>query len=247
MKCSLTRWMGPGLAAAGAISFVFLALQSPGSRTLVSWWVLERALSAEKALPLIGLGAAIALFSRIEVVLCVGLYLAGAWLGFCFHELFVDQLSFVPNAADHLFLTGPISLISTGLLLIAPTMLRHWLAPIVSAIVGAMLAEVITLTDPTMDSSVISFVGIGLGLWAIITALICVRTFHRDWFQIGLRIVGSWFLAIGLLYGSAAFVRQAELPSAPVDKLMPPPTRNDLPDLSANPAGSQLEELPAQP
>jgi hypothetical protein len=247
MKHSFTRWVGPSLAATGVTLFVFLAFQSPGSRTLVSWWVLERALSAEKALPLIGLGAAIALISCVEVGLCVGLYLAGAWLGFRFHELFVEQLSFLPNAADHLFLTGPISLVSTGLLLISTTMLRHWLAPVVSAIIGAMLAEVITLTDPTMDSSVVSFVGIGLGLWAIVTTLTCVRTFHRDWFPIGLRIVGSWFLAIGLLYGSAAFVRRPELPSAPVENLMPPPTRNNLPDLNANPPGSQIEELPAQP
>ncbi len=247
MKPSPKHWIGPGFALLGAIGIVLLAQQPPGSRTLVSWWILERALSVEKALPLFGLGAAIAVLSRIQLVVSLSLFLLGALLGFRYHQTFITLMGFLPNAADHLFLTGPISLVAVGLLLIVPAFLRRWLAPAVALVVGTMLAEMISLTDPTIDSQSVSLIGIGLGLWVITTTTLCVRSFYRDWFPVGLRILGSWLLAIGLLYGGTALIARPALPSLPDENLMPPPTQNSLPNLDASPSGPAPEELPTQP
>ncbi|WP_210164809.1 hypothetical protein [Hyphomicrobium sp. 802] len=198
-------------------------------------------------MPLIGFGAAIALLSRTQLAINIGLFLAGALLGFRCHSLFTTAMAFVPNAADHLFLAGPISLIAAGLLLIVPSFIRHWFAPVAALIVGAMLAQMISLTDPTIDNWNVSLAGVGLGLWVIVTTSLCVRSFYQDWFPIGARIVGSWFLAIGLLYGGAAFAVRPMLPSLHDEKLMTPPPANALPDVSTDPSGPSPEELPAQP
>lgn len=244
---SLTHWIGPGLLLLGTVGLVILEQQPPGSRTLVSWWILQRSLSVERALPLLGLGAAIALLSRIQAAIAIALFLFGAVLGFEFHQRFIVVMGFVPNAADHMFLTGPISLIAAGLLLLLPAALRGWLTPAAALILGAVLAQIISLTDPTINDWSVSVVGVGLGLWVMTTTLFCVRSFYQSWFPIGLRIVGSWLLAIGLLYGGTAFVARPALPSLPDEKLMTPPTQNSLPNLDAGPSGPAPEELPAQP
>ncbi len=116
-----------------------------------------------------GFGAAIALLSRIQLVISIGLFLLGALLGFCSHHLFIAAMAFVPNGADHLFFGWANFTHSAGLLLILPGSLRHWFAPVVAMIVGAMLAQMISLTDPTIDSWNVSLVGVGLGLWVIVT------------------------------------------------------------------------------
>ncbi len=247
MKRSPTHWIGPGLGLLGTLVIVFLEQQPPGSRTLVSWWILERALSVEKALPLVGFGTALALLSRIQAGVAIALFLLGAALGFEFHHRFVTMMEFLPNAADHMFLTGPISLIAAGLLLLLPAPLRSWLAPAAALVVGAMLAQMISLTDPTINDWSVSAIGVGLSLWVMTTTLLCVRSFYRSWFPIGLRIVGSWLLAIGLLYGGTAFVARPALPSLSDENLMAPPTQSSLPNLDTGPSGPAPEELPAQP
>lgn len=247
MNGSPARFIGPALALLGAIGIVLLQQQPLGSRTLVSWWVLERAVAADKALPLLGLGCALALLGRIQATMCVALFLLGAVLGFALQRQFIKVMGFVPDAADHLFLAGPISLIAAGVLLLLPAFLKSWWVPAAALTIGAMLAQIIALTDPTVDSWDVSLVGVGLGLWAVVTTWLCVRSFYRDWFPVGLRIVGSWLLAIGLLYGGSSFVPRPALPSLPDESVMTPPTKNALPNFDVGPSGPAPEELPAQP
>jgi hypothetical protein len=51
-----------------------------------------------------------------------------------------------------------------------------------------------------------------------------LRAFRRGWFSIFGRILGSWLLAIGLLYGGASLVPPKRQPPPPA--VQPPP---DLP------------------
>ncbi|MBS0234850.1 MAG: hypothetical protein JSR99_15350 [Proteobacteria bacterium] len=115
-----SQWIGPALGAFGALGFVLLEREPPGSRTLISWWILERALSAENALPLVGFGVAIALLDRVQAAVVGSLFLIGTLMGFNNHRAFVTVMGFVPNAADHLFLSGPIALIAAGLMRCSP-------------------------------------------------------------------------------------------------------------------------------
>ncbi len=247
MNFALARWAGPTLGLLGAIAIALIALQPLGSRSLVSWWIIERALSPEKALPLIGFGAAMSLLSRSQSVVSTIAFLAGAVLGFEIENRFITIMAFAPNAADHLFLTGAFSSIAAGLLLIAPIRARPWLAVPIALLIGAMLAVVIVLTDPTMDSRQVSFVGVGLGLWVVVVTALSARAFYRSWFPIALRIVGSWLLAIGLLYGGVSLVARPALPSLPDENLREPTIENRLPSLDKPQPGLAPDGLRANP
>ncbi|MBS0251463.1 MAG: hypothetical protein JSR78_10430 [Proteobacteria bacterium] len=197
-------------------------------------------------MPLIGFGVAIALLGSGKATIAALLFLLGTVLGFYCHRAFVTVMAFVPNAADHLFLASPIALIAAGLLLISPTPVRGVFAVPAALIIGAMLAQTISLTDPTINGWTVSLIGVALGLWVIVTIALCIRAFYRPWFFVAARIVGSWLLAIGLLYGSAAFVVRTPL-SLPDTNLMPPSSARALPDVNTNPSGPEPEQLPTEP
>jgi hypothetical protein len=239
MNSALTRWAGPVLGLLGAIGIALVALQPVEARSLVSWWILERAISVEKVLPLIGFGAALSVLSRQLFFISIIVFLGGAALGFEMQSRFIALMAFAPDAADHLFLTAPISSIAAGLLLIAPARAKTWLAVPAALLVGAMLAITIALTDPTLDGRKVSIVGVALGLWVITVTALSGRALYRNWFPIGLRILGSWLLAIGVLYGGASLVKRPALPSLPDEDLQPPPKANSLPSLDQPPQPGQ--------
>ena len=221
MNFALTRWVGPVLGLLGAIGIALVALEPVESRSLVSWWILERAISIEKVLPLIGFGAALSVLSRQLSLVNIVVFLGGAVLGFRIQDRFIALMAFAPDAADHLFLTAPISSIAAGLLLIAPARTKTWLAAPAALLVGAMLAVTIALTDPTLNSREVSIVGVALGLWVVAVTALSGQAFYRSWFPIALRILGSWLLAIGLLYGGASLVKRPALPSLPTKTCRP--------------------------
>ncbi len=235
MNSALTRWAGPILGFVGVTAIALVALQPLGSRDLASWWILERAISIEKALPLIGFGAALSVLNRRLVFASVVVFLGGSVLGFEIQNRFIALMAFAPNAADHLFMSGPISLIAAGLLLIAPTRAKAWVAAPAALLIGVMLAITIALTDPTLHSWTVSIVGVGLGLWVVVVTTLSARAFYKSWFPIALRILGSWLLAIGLLYGGASLVKRPALPSLPDQNLQAPPPSNSLPSLDQPP------------
>lgn len=247
MNSALTRWVGPALGLLGAISIVLLALEPLGSRSLVTWWVLERAVSIDKALPLIGFGAALSMLSPQLSIVSIGALLVGAAVGFEIRNQFIAFMDFAPDAADHLFLTVPISMIAAGSVLIAPAWAKPWLVLPAALLVGGMLAIVITLTDPTMNSRTVSVVGVALGLWVVVVATLSATAFYRAWFPVALRIIGSWLLAIGLLYGGASLVKRPALPSLPDEKLLAPIQRNSLPSLDESPVGPRRDGLRVDP
>jgi hypothetical protein len=247
MNLAATRWAGPILGLAGAVAISLMALEPLGARDLVSWWVLQRAVSVENALPLIGLGAAMAFVSWWQAGLDIAAFLTGAALGFRIHSSFVAFMSFAPNAADHLFLTGPISLIAAGLLLIVPGSLKRWLVTPIAFVIGAMLANIIALTDPTLDGRKISLIGVGLGLWVVTTTFLSIRAFYKAWLPIGFRIVGSWFIAIGLLYGGSSLIARPALPSLPEDNLAVPAQRNEIPQINEPRPGLRPDGFGAEP
>jgi len=231
MNSSATCWAGPILGLAGAVAIVLAALEPLGNQDLVTWWVLHRAMTAGNALPLIGLGAAMAFVRWWQAGFGIAAFAAGAAFGFRTHSSFIAFMAFAPNAADHLFLTEPISLLAAGLLLIVPVSLTRWLVTPSAFVIGAMLANKIALTDPTLDGWRVSFIGVGLGLWAVVTTFLSIRAFYKAWLPIGFRIVGSWFIAIGLLYGGSSLVARPTLPSLPDDNLAVPAQRNEFPQI----------------
>ena len=124
-------------------------------------------------------------------------------------------LDTIPRAATHLFMTGPISYLAVGAALVIGTKLRPWLTPIAAAIFGAMLGLVIKLTDPSLHDPVYTWTPVLIACWIVAAMSLTLRAFRRSWFPIFARILGSWLLAIGLLYGAASLVPRRAPPSLP--------------------------------
>lgn len=218
------RWAGPALALTG---IVVLAAVTLGEAPL-GWWIAQRVLTPASLLPIVGLGAAFGLARGWPAVVSAVLYAGGIALGFWLYRPLLEPLWAIPNAADNAFLTGPAASIAAGLVLIAGARSRAWLLAPAALVAGVLLALRIVATDPSLAGATNRIAGVAIAVWLIATVALTVRAFERIWFELAGRILGSWLVAIGLLYGGAAF--------APKPRVAPPPTP-PVPDSTYAPLG----------
>jgi hypothetical protein len=207
-------WSGPALATLGLfgiIAVALLATQSPFAN-----WILTDVFAPERVLPLIGLGVACGLVRMRIFAATLLLFVLGIVVGSAGQDWLLWVLYNVPEAPTHLFLTGPISCLAIGLALVPGARLLAWLLPVGSIIVGAMLSLAIMLTDPSLHDPAFTWTPLLAAFWIVAAISLTLRAFRQDWFPIFGRILGSWLLAIGLLYGGAEL--------APVFRPPPPPT-----------------------
>ena len=205
--------LGIGLIGSGAI-----ALSAAASSTSLGGWILSEVLAPQRTLPIVALGVAFGLTGLRSLVAGFVLFGLGLIGGFAGQDSLLWLLDKIPQAATYLFLTNPICYLASGLALIASSRLRGIVVPSAAAIFGAMLALLIRMTDPSLHEPAFTWAPIGTALWLIATAAFTVRILWRDWFPIFGRILGSWMLAIGLLYGGASLVAPRNSPDLP-----PPP------------------------
>jgi hypothetical protein len=209
------KWSGPALAALGLIAIaaiVLLARESPFAR-----WIFTHALAPERVLPLVGLGAACGLVGAR--VFGAGLLLFGLGIvgGFVAQDWLLGTLYAVLRGPTHLFLTGPISCLAIGLALVFGARLLPWLLPMAAMVAGAMLAIAIFLTDPSLHDPAYTWTPVLAAFWIVAAASLTLRAFWRGWFPIFGRILGSWLVAIGLLYGGASLMPRIKPPPPPTD------------------------------
>jgi hypothetical protein len=211
-------WTGPILAVLGllAIAGTFnISNQSPLAR-----WILVETLAPSRVLPLIGIAISFALVSTRAMIAGLLFFGFGAAIGLTAEDWLLAILAVVPGAATHLFLTEPFSYLAAGLALIAGKDWRRWVTPPAALIFGAMIGLTIKLTDPSLHEPAFSWLPTLTSCWIIAAVMLTLRAFSRGWFAVFGRILGSWFIAIGLLYGGASLVTKHELPP-PV--IFPPP------------------------
>jgi hypothetical protein len=122
-----------------------------------------------------------------------------------------------------LFLTGPISYLAAGVALVASMRWRTFVAPVASMIFGTMLGLTIKLTDPSLHEPAFTWTPLLAACWVIAAAALTLRAFRRGWFSIFGRILGSWLIAIGLLYGGASLLPPKREPPPPAVALPPAP------------------------
>lgn len=190
------------MAVAGVAMIGVLATSS--ERTQTTWWILNSALSPERVLPLVGLGLATALVSvRLGVLTLVALLL-GEVVGALLYDRFLGVMAGVRGATTHAFLTAPFSMLIIGVVLVVSGRFRTWTIPAAALLIGALLAVVTKLTDPTLNDLRIPLSGTIIALWIIVAVGLIGRIFPPAWYTIGVRILGSWLVAIGLLLGGTA-------------------------------------------
>lgn len=209
------------MAALGLVAIAAAALaanQSPLAR-----WTLTETLAPARILPLVGLAAAFALIGLRALSAALALLGLGIVGGIVGQDRLLAILDMVPRAATHLFFTGPISYLAVGAALVAGARWREWLAPAAALIIGAMLALTIKLTDPSLHEPAYTWTPLLIAFWIVAAVTLTLRAFRRGWFTIFGRILGSWLLAIGLLYGGASLVPPKRQPPPPAMALPPAP------------------------
>lgn len=209
--------IGLGLLALAAIALLPVAKESPLGR-----WILAETLAPARVLPLIGLAGAFALIGKRSLAAAVVLFGLGIAAGLAAEDRLLRILDVMPQAATHLFLVGPIAYLAAGAALIAGENLRTYLAPLAALIVGAMLALAIKLTDPSLHVPAYTWTPILIAYWIVAGAALTLRALRRGWFSIFGRILGSWLVTIGLLYGGASLMPQRQPP--PIATQPPPET-----------------------
>jgi hypothetical protein len=203
------------LAALGLLGIAAMALLA--NKSPLARWILTDTLAPQRVLPLIGLGAACALAGPQAYAVALLLFVLGIIGGNAAQDWLLWILYRLPQAPTHLFLTGPISYLAVGAALVPGARLRARVLPIAALVAGAMLALVIMWTDPSLHEPVYMWLPALAGFWIIVAVSLTLRAFRHGWFPIFGRILGSWLLAIGLLYGAASLMpkREPPLPAMP--------------------------------
>jgi hypothetical protein len=209
------------LAAPGLLAIAVAALA--GNENPLVGWTLTETLAPVRVLPLIGLAAAFALIGARAAIVALLLFAAGIAAGLIATDRMLAILDMVPRAATHLFFVGPISYLAAGAALVVSVRWRTWLTPPAALIFGAMLALTVKLTDPSLHEPAYTWTPVLIAFWIIAAVTLSLRAFRRGWFAIFGRILGSWLLAIGLLYGGAALVPPKRPPPPPAMALPPAP------------------------
>jgi hypothetical protein len=213
-----------GLIAVAALTFLPALRESPLTR-----WILTETLAPARVLPLIGLGTAFGLIGARAYVVALVLFAIGIVGGLFAEDRLLWVLDTVPRGATNLFLTGPLSYLAAGAALISSAHLRNYVITPAAAIFGAMLGLTIKLTDPSLHESAFTWTQVLIAFWIVAAVSLPLRTFWRSWFPIFGRVLGSWLIAIGCLYGGASLMPKHEpLPQiAPIPEFDRPYSSDD--------------------
>ncbi|OOY08164.1 hypothetical protein [Thioclava sp. F36-7] len=200
-------WLRHLWVLAGLTALIVLAVIPPADRGETGAWLIRDAVALERLFPLFGFGIALALVGRRAALIAALLWAVGIALGFTFRIELMAALQQLPGAITHHFLTMPISAIAIG----ATLALGRWSRPALivpaGSVLGVMYALSVKLSDPSYGGKPWVFLaGVGLGVWLIGAVYLVLRSWQARWFEIAGRIVGSWLVAIGLLYGGVALM-----------------------------------------
>jgi hypothetical protein len=193
-------------------AIALLALREP-----FAGWLLLHTLAPERMLPLIGLGIACGLVGRRVFAATLALFGLGVAFGFAAQGFLLASIYALARGPTHLFMTEPIAAIAIGLALIPGTRWLPWLLPAAAPVVGAMLALAIFLADPRMHEPAFVWTPLFAAVWVVAALALTLQAFPARWQTIFARILGSWLVAIGLLFGGTSLELNFKPPPPPTD------------------------------
>lgn len=215
----------------GAIGFVAIVVSAMENDSPLGLWILSEVLAPQRTLPVVALGVAFGLTTLRSRTAGFLLFCLGIVAGFVGQYWLLWLLDTIPQAATHLYLTNPLCYLASGIALVMPGKMRGGAVPIAAAIFGALSALLIQMTDPSLHAPAFTAAPIVIALWILAAAAFIIGALWRNWFPIFGRILGSWMLAIGLLYGGASLVPPRNPPIAPAPPVAAPPFDNVIPGL----------------
>jgi hypothetical protein len=200
------RWGAPVVAGFGLLLILLITLTQ--QQSFFGRWFLSQALAPERILPSVALGFACGLVSLRMFFTALVLLLIGFLVGFAAYDRVIFLLYIAWNPPSDFSVAGPISCIVAGLTLLSGARLRAWLLPVAAFMAGAMLAIDVFMNDPSqvdpVFNPVLTWSPLPVASLTIIFVSLTVRAFRHNWLVTFGRILGSWTVAIGVLYGGAS-------------------------------------------
>jgi hypothetical protein len=203
------NWVGPGLAAFGALAVAIVLLGPASERGPVGWWLVSEALSFRRVLPLLAIGAALALVPRRACLAAFAAFSIGLAFGGRGVDALIATAVQVPGGEIYFTLSSlvsPVAFLAAGVALLSPSRIRLWVAPPAALVVGLAFASFIRITYPVFGDPGIVMAGVLFGFWLSATATLSLRRIRRPWFDIAGPILGSWCIGIALLDGGIALL-----------------------------------------
>jgi hypothetical protein len=216
------------LVFAGVVAISASALLTWMAQGTLSHWLLLTTFTAERLLPLVGVGLLLGQMPLWRWPLAAAFLVAGIATGLPWHDELMQVLAPLPAAPTHFFLVGPLACLLAGLLLVLPPQWRFWPSLIVMPVLGASLALAVDLSDPSFhDRSYLPW-ALVVTVWVLLAAGLVAGLFTAPWTMIASRVFGSWLLAIGTLYGGAYMASKQTTLVAPTF-VAPPVTSGSFP------------------
>ncbi|MGR6468589.1 hypothetical protein [Rhizobium sp. PAMB 3182] len=166
-------------------------------------WALQPSLSFDRLLPLIGFGFLLAQLPTRPRLVATALLMAGMAAGFGARDIFLKVVAPLPGAGTHFFYAGPLATLAVGLCLVLPVRWRTWPAQPVAFLTGMLLAILVSLSDLTLHDRFFVPQNLAASLWTVALAAALGLLARFAWAGTATQIMGSWLIAISLLYGGA--------------------------------------------
>jgi hypothetical protein len=240
------RWTGPALAVAGLFAAAAVALMA--NRSAFAGWFLPYALAPERVLPLIGFGVACGLVRARMLAVALALFGLGIAFGTAVHLWLILTIYNLLEGTTHLSLTSPVGCLVIGLALVPGARLLPWLLPIAAFVEGVTLALAVFLTDPSLHDPLFIWTPLLAATWIVLAIALTLKAFQRGWTAIFGRILGSWMVAVGVLYGGTSLLPILKPPPPPTDTSQESTRGAELNQSIQPSAGSErLERVQPQP
>src|SRR5262249_39255769 len=209
------RWLGPAALIAALAGIGAMHVHAVADRSMLERGALAVLVSYPRALPLLGLGCALALVRGWEAALAAMLAVLGLWLGLEYRDVLINVMVSGAATRVRLGLPGPVSSLAVGIALAAPHRLRSWLLPPAAIVLGAMLAIGIKLVDPSFHDPDFLRGALVASAWLVAAVGLTLHLVSGRWLPIAVRILGSWLMAIGLMLGVSILVPRPAIGAAP--------------------------------
>jgi hypothetical protein len=191
------------LLLAGTGLIVFSAIRETDVQGDLLRWALQPSLSFDRLLPLIGFGFLLAQLPTRPRLVATVLLMAGMAAGFGARDIFLKVAAPLPGAGTHFFYAGPLATLAVGLCLVLPVRWRTLPALPVAFVIGMLLAILVSLSDLTLHDRFFVPQNLAASLWTVALATALGLLARFPWAGTATQIMGSWLIAISLLYGGA--------------------------------------------
>jgi hypothetical protein len=221
------EWVGLALLAgiALAIAALFTLAPDPYAAKYVTDGLFLTVRTYGLALPLLGLGFAMARSSALLAVAGLALLTAGLGASLSLADKFYSAHEEVLVLLVRLPIGNALMCVAAGLALALPGAIGSWLLPVAAVSIGYALGLQIAINSPGNDGSIWYSASAGSsGLLLAGMAMALRHALERPWFRIAAQILGSWLIATGLMLAGLSIA-----PRKSID--MPPAITAPIPDV----------------